>query len=125
MSDEGDLSSIGAPVNDLHGAPTAVELVESVREWLELEVVDSVDGRLRFHTRVAANVLAMVERELELGGEQRVAHGTRLAGLGVADDAELAAAIRTGELDDQLDVVRDVVRASVEAKLAVANPRYA
>ena len=96
-----------------------------MREWLERDVATSVDGRLKFHTRVAVNVLAMVERELELGDGQRTEHAARLADLGVASDAELAAAIRSGQLDDRLDEVRSVVRESVAAKLAVANPRYA
>ena len=50
-----------------HDAPTAIELLESVREWLDREVIPSTDGRLRFHARVASNVLGMVEREIELG----------------------------------------------------------
>ena len=53
-----------------------------------------------------------------------MAHAERLATLGVADDAELAAAIRSGALDDRLDDVRAVVWAGVRAKLAVANPDY-
>lgn len=125
MSNERKTPGVGSTVSDLHGAPTAAELVEAVREWLERDVATSVDGRLKFHTRVAVNVLATVERELELGDEQRVAHAARLSELGVADDAELAAAIRNGDLDDRLDQVRRAVRQSVEAKLAVANPRYA
>jgi len=125
VSDERTTPAVGSPVSDLHGAPTAAELVEAVREWLERDVAGSVEGRLKFHTRVAVNVLAMVERELELGDVQRAAHVVRLGEFGVADDAELAAAIRNGDLDDRLDDVREAVRASVEAKLAVANPRYA
>ncbi|MEZ5258335.1 MAG: DUF6285 domain-containing protein [Ilumatobacteraceae bacterium] len=67
----------------------------------------------------------MVERELELGPDQAAAHAARLAQLGVADDAELAAAIRDGRLDDRIDEVRALVKASVDDKLAVANPKYA
>ena len=44
--------------------------------------------------------------------------------LGVADDAALAAAIRSGELDDRMDEVRALVWQSVRDKLAVANPKY-
>ena len=111
------------PVNP-HDVPTARELVEAVREWLERDVAPVTDGRLRFHTRVASNVLAMVERELELGDAQARAHGERLATLGMADDTELAAAIRSGELDDRLDEVRSVLRDAVTDKLRVANPKY-
>jgi hypothetical protein len=107
-----------------HDVPTMAEMVEAVREWLERDVMTSGEARLRFHGRVAANMLAMVERELELGPAQAAAHAERLAALGVADDRELASAIRTGALDDRLDEVRATVRASVIAKLEVANPRY-
>jgi hypothetical protein len=108
-----------------HDLPTAAQLLEAVREWLERDVVGGTTGRMQFHGRVAVNVLAMVERELELGPDQARAHQERLSSLGVADDAELAARIRAGDLDDRLDEVRAVVWATVQDKLAVANPRYA
>jgi hypothetical protein len=108
-----------------HDVPTAAELLEAVREWLERDVMTATTGRLQFHARVAVNVLAMVERELAAGPAQALAHQARLDALGVADEAELAAAIRSGALDDRLDEVRAAVRASVLDKLAVANPRYA
>jgi hypothetical protein len=107
-----------------HDAPSAAQLVEAVREWLEREVMTTTEGRLRFHARVAANVLAMVERELELGADQAARHRARLDLLGVSDDAELAERIRSGVLDDRLDEVRQLVRASVIDKLEVANPSY-
>lgn len=111
------------PVNP-HDVPTAAQLVESVREWLERDVSTATEGRLKFHTRVAINVLAMVERELELGGDHAASHGARLAQLGMADDAELAAAIRSGDLDDRLEEVRALLSDTVADKLAVANPKY-
>jgi len=107
-----------------HDVPSAEQLLEAVREWLERDIMPAVDGRLRFHARVAANVLAIVERELALGPEQAEAHRERLAGLGVTDEADLAARIRAGEMDDRLDEVKVVVWATVRDKLAVANPRY-
>ncbi len=107
-----------------HDRPTAGELLESVREWLEREVTPATEGRLRFHARVAANVLAIVERELELGAAHAEAHAARLDQLGVSSDAELAAAIRRGDLDDRYDEVKALVWATVRDKLAVANPRY-
>jgi hypothetical protein len=100
------------------------ELIESVREWLQSDVLPATDGRLQFHARVAINALSIVERELVLGPAQEVAHLDRLQVLGVADDAALAASIRSGELDDRLDEVRVLVWQSVRDKLAVANPKY-
>ncbi|MCU1460048.1 MAG: hypothetical protein JWO37_123 [Acidimicrobiales bacterium] len=107
-----------------HDAPSAAELVAAVREFLEGDVMEATDGRVRFHARVAANALSMVERELALGPGQRADHAAALASLGVADEAELAAAIRSGRLDDRLAEVTAVVRATVRAKLEVANPSY-
>ena len=108
----------------LHDMPSAEALVESVREWLERDVMAGTTGRLQFHTRVAINVLSMVERELREGTAQEVEHCARLAQLGCADDAELAQRIRDGELDDRIAEVRELVWADVRAKLAVANPKY-
>lgn len=107
-----------------HDRPTAGELVEAVREFLERDVLPATDGRVAFHARVAVNVLGMVERELRLGPSQAAEHREGLHDLGVADEAELAAAIRRGELDDRRDEVLAVLRATVRAKLEVANPRY-
>ncbi|WP_420453435.1 DUF6285 domain-containing protein [Ilumatobacter sp.] len=107
-----------------HDAPDIGELVEAVREWLERDVMEATEGRLRFHARVAVNVLAIVERELELGPEQAERHRTRLASIGVADDADLAAAIRRDDLPADLADVLSVLRAAVDDKLDVANPRY-
>jgi hypothetical protein len=107
-----------------HGVPTPAELLEAVREFLEDEVMPGTEGRLRFHARVAANVVGQIERELALGPALAVAHAERLAALGFADDAELAQAIREGALDDRMDEVVAALRAAAVDKLRIANPRY-
>lgn len=107
-----------------HDAPNAIELLEAVREWIDTDVIPSTDGRLRFHARVASNVLAMIEREIELGPAQARAHEHRLGVLGVADDTELAAAIRDRRFDDRADELRSLLADMVADKLAVANPGY-
>jgi hypothetical protein len=108
-----------------HDRPTAAELLDAVQEYLDRDVAEATTGRVRFHARVASNVVATVAREIELGPAQAVAHRERLAALGFADDAALAAAIRSGGLDDRYDEVKAAVWASVADKLAVANPTYA
>ncbi|HXB48465.1 MAG TPA: phosphotransferase [Streptosporangiaceae bacterium] len=50
-----------------HGRPTASELLEAVREYLLGSVMPATTGQLAFHARVAANALAIVARELDLG----------------------------------------------------------
>ncbi len=94
-----------------------------VREFLEHDVRNATDGRVRFHARVAANVLAMVERELADGDGQRSQHADRLAALGMSDDAELAAAIRSGAVDVEPALVDALWQATL-AKVRVANPDY-
>ncbi len=110
--------------DDPHDVPTAAQLLEAVREFLEGDVMAATEGRVRFHARVAANVVAIVERQLALGPAQAAEHAERLAALGVADEAELAAAIRSGALDDRYAEVKALVQATVADKLRVANPRY-
>ncbi len=107
-----------------HDAPNAAELLVAVREWIQRDLIPATDGRLRFHARVASNVLAMVEREIALGGAHAAAHEARLRRLGVADDAELAAAIRDRRFDDRSDELRELLADMVADKLAVANPTY-
>ena len=107
-----------------HDVPSAGELVEAVREFLERDVMAATEGRVQFHARVAVNVLKMVERELAMGDEQADTHAARLATLGVSSEKELAEKIAAGELDDRLADVVAVVRATVADKLAVANPKY-
>ncbi|MFB9893810.1 DUF6285 domain-containing protein [Planobispora takensis] len=109
------------PRDGPHDVPSAARLVAAVRDFLESDVLPAVEGRVRFHTRVAVNVLGMVERELALGPEQAAAHARRLGELGFASEAELAAAVRGG-LDHPALVA--ALTESVRAKLAVANPAY-
>lgn len=107
-----------------HDAPSMAALIEAVREWIAADVVDASEGRLRFHARVAANMLGMVERELEFGEAQAAAHRDRLDALGVADDAELSRRIRSGDFDDRAAELRAQLRVSIVDKLRVANPAY-
>jgi hypothetical protein len=111
--------------------PTAAELVEAVREFLESEIFPAVEGRKRFHTRVAMNVLAIVQRELEEAPAADARERARLAGLmpGVTGslgelNAELATRIREGSLDTGREDLVEHLRATVRDKLAIANPRY-
>lgn len=120
----GPSSTNPVPEDGLYGRPTAGELVEAVREWVDRDVRSATEGRVSFHARVAVNALAMVERELALGPAHRSAHAERLASLGCDSDDDLAARIRSGSLDDRAEEIRAAVGASVRDKLAVANPRW-
>ena len=119
------------PEAGLQDRPTAAELLEAVREFLETDVMTATEGRTSFHTRVAVNALGIVERELLLGPAVDAPVHERLARLLGDDDAppraliaELAARIRDRSLDEQHDEVVAAVVDLVRAKLTVANPRY-
>ena len=124
--------------------PTAIELLSAVREFLERDVLPDLEGRKRFHGLVAANVLAIVARELDQEESALVAEWQRLRDLLAVDErtppgriAGLRAAvreltvrlverIRAGDADQGPfgDAVRAHVRMSVVEKLRIANPKY-
>ncbi|MGA8545673.1 MAG: DUF6285 domain-containing protein [Mycobacterium sp.] len=105
-----------------HGRPTAAELVAAVAEFLETDVRESTSGQVNFHARVAANVLRIVERELLAGSADDVTDA--LADIGFDDEAQLAAAIRAGDLDGCTDQLKSALRALVSHRLSVAHPGY-
>ncbi|MCP9274590.1 DUF6285 domain-containing protein [Mycolicibacterium arenosum] len=100
-----------------YGRPTAAELVAAVAEFLETDVKAGTIGAVNFHSRVAANVLRTVERELL---DDRADPDL----LGYPDEAGLAAAIRRGEFDDRESDVLPVLRGIVLHRLAVSHPGY-
>jgi aminoglycoside phosphotransferase (APT) family kinase protein len=105
------------------GRPTAAELVEAVREYLD-GAMEAGEGAARFEARVARNALGVVERELHLGPAIAAAHAARLAALGFADDAALAAALRGGALDADWEQVAPALAATARDQVLVANPTY-
>ncbi|MGO4443505.1 DUF6285 domain-containing protein [Mycobacterium sp. 2YAF39] len=110
-------------MSGLYGRPTAAELIAAVADFLDNDVRGAIEGPVNFHARVAANVLRIVERELLDGPADDVA--TALDGLGYSGEAELAMAIRAGDLDDRPDEVLSCLRTIVRRRLDVAHPGYA
>jgi hypothetical protein len=128
----------------MNDRPSAEELIEAVRGFLEAELVPALtDQRLRFQALIAASVLAIAGRELRTEEERLWAEWHWLAErLGLADPppsrlVELRAAVRQGNAllceriqagayDDPAAFRRLAaeLRQAVLAKLEVANPRY-
>jgi len=110
--------------------PTAAELLDAVAGFLEEDVAPLLDARLRFHARVAINVLRILQREGELGPSQLARQREVLAALLGRDAevpelwAELASAIRDGDFDRREAELLPALREITEQKLAIANPRY-
>ena len=104
--------------------PDALELLDSVSDFLTQEVMEAVEGQLAFHVRVAANALRIAAREIRAAPESGAAHAERLSRFGCADDAELVQAIRSGALDDREAELGVELRRMVWDKIQVTNPRY-
>ncbi|MDH3687589.1 MAG: DUF6285 domain-containing protein [Myxococcales bacterium] len=69
----------------MNDEPRAEELLRAVERFLEQEVVGRLEGVPRFHARVAANVVAMVAREIETQDEHLRGEWDRLTEL-LGDD---------------------------------------
>ncbi len=124
--------------------PTAAELVEAVCHLLEAEVVPALaDQRLRFQTLVAANVLAIVGRELGTADvDVRLVWDKLAALLGKTDappthprdwhaavgqlNEELCQRIRSGHDDEpaRFKELLTQLRPLIVRKLEIANPRF-
>lgn len=125
--------------------PDARELVEAIADFIEREIIPKLDDpRLRFRALIAANVLAIVHRELAAGDAPLRAEWKQLAvllnqrGLEAprgdeelkrdirAMTQELAAQIRAGQVDEEsrYRAAFEFVEAMVIEKLKIANPRH-
>ena len=113
-----------APIEGLHGRPSAEELLQAVREFLTEQVMPSTEGSLSFHARVASNVIAMVERELVLGPHQDQQRATSLREFGVGSERELAASIRSGGFSENRVALLELLADGVLSSLLVARPTY-
>jgi hypothetical protein len=125
---------------DVQPRPTAAELLASVAELLEREVVPALDGPLQHHARVAASLVAIVERELrlaqaaaskELAATQRVLADAHADGGAPPSDLEharsqLAVALRAGMADDPVVAasVWEVLMGVARDDLSISKPGH-
>ncbi len=108
----------------VYGRPTLSELIAAVRESLADAAAGKGPVPSGYGARVAANALAIAERELARGAADQRAYDSVLARLGAADEAALAAQIRAGYRDHELAEIAGLLRGIVAARLAVAHPGY-
>lgn len=99
----------------LLGRPDAVTLLTALRHTL--------DRRGGYEDKVAGRVIDNVCREISLGASIRAQVSQRLRDADVDSEQQLAEWIRQhpGQLNDK---TREAVRAGVEARLHIWNPRY-
>lgn len=111
--------------------PSGDKLLEAVIRFLRDEVLPELDGAASFRTRVAANALDLVRREI--AGKSVIAtdEHERLARLlghdGDLDtlNAELCSAIRDGAVTLATPGLSDHLWATTLDKLAIEQPTYA
>jgi hypothetical protein len=116
---------------------SAAELLAGVEKFLRDDVLPQLSGGNVYKCRVAANILAIVQRELaqgpgadrdELVGLENLLDRTseQSSTAAALDDlnAELCAKIRSGELDSQNSEVMEHIWKTVLNKVAIANPKY-
>ncbi len=96
----------------MNDRPDAVELLNAVRDFVEGELVPRLSGRERYHARVAANVVAIVAREIECEEDQLLAEWRRLGTL--LDDPGPAPA-RRRELRDGVRARSEVLVERIRA----------
>lgn len=111
--------------------PTAAELTEAIREYLEQKVQPELTGALAYENRVAINLLKILERQLQNAESLQRQEQERLRTLlhhdgDVADlNAELCAGIGRGDFDARHGELFDHLFRSTLGKLAIDSPRYA
>ena len=111
--------------------PSALELLQAVRSFIQDQAIPRLEGRAAFHARIAVNALAILERGLEHGPGQDAAERQRLEALldrtGGLDELnrELCRQIRAGEASLDTPGLAEHLRETTLAKLAVDQPRYA
>lgn len=118
----------------MQNEPDAADLLAIVAEVLADEVVPKLTGATQHHARVAANLVAIVERELRIADDNDAHEWERLRGLlgdTCPDDlraarAALDTSLRAGLGDDPgrfTEIWSDLLDA-VRRDLAVCKPGY-
>jgi aminoglycoside phosphotransferase (APT) family kinase protein len=102
-----------APLSDEFGLPSAHALLLAVQRFIEHDVMGATTGRVQFHSRVAANAIGIVARQL----------AAQPLGVQPPDSQRLAA---TGGAADGASGPADVaaMAAATVARVAVSNPAY-
>jgi hypothetical protein len=110
--------------------PEATLLLKAAVKYLENDLLPTLDGFHRFKTRVTANALNIVYRELAMREEQEVEERKRLVDL-IGHDGdveelsrELCDKIRSGAFDLDDPKMRDHVRQSLKDALEINNPKW-
>lgn len=115
----------------MHDAPSAKELIEAVKSFIDKTAMVQLTGHAAFHARVASNALATVLRELEQRPEAEAAERERLQGLLGAEaqdvgllNRQLCEEIRAGRVDLATPGLLTHLKSTTIAQLSVDQPGY-
>ena len=106
----------------------ANELLTAIQNFLREDVLPQLDGFSAYNTRIAANSLAIVGRELELGGDLVKLDNAIAENLGIDQGKgpvtqQIARMLRDGDLE--LDTrLLDYFKQRALKSLEIDNPRY-
>jgi len=110
--------------------PRTDELLVSVRDFLRNDVMDETTGRANFLSRVAANSLDIVLRELTLGPIHQALELDRLQVLLQSDEGldalkrRLVTGLRDGQISLDNEALQNHLRQTVVNQIAIDQPRY-
>lgn len=110
--------------------PSAPDILAVVRDFLETKVLSATQDETQFNVRIAANLLATVERELRIGPQADAQEVERLGALVGPDGSlaernqRLAQAIRNGETTWTDDELLDHLRRTTHDALRINNPKW-
>lgn len=115
----------------MHDAPSAKELIEAVKSFIDKTAMVQLSGRAAFHARVASNALATVLRELEQRPEAETAERARLQALLASQEQDVARLnrtlcdeIRAGRVDLATPGLLTHLKSTTIAQLSVDQPGY-
>lgn len=110
--------------------PTLAEIVAAAREFIETKAIPELTGHTAFHARVAANALAIAERELAEGPASAAAELARLKALlgrdGTLDQLNraLSARIAAGDITLETPGLAEHLKKTTLDKVAIDQPSY-
>lgn len=110
--------------------PTLAEIVIAAREFLENKAMPELTGRTAFHARVAANALAIAEREITIGPAAAEQEQARLELLlqrrGSLDELnrDLCGRIAAGQMTLQTPGLAEHLRLTTIDKVRIDQPNY-
>ncbi|MGE6699211.1 DUF6285 domain-containing protein [Hyphomonas sp. NPDC076900] len=115
----------------MHDAPSAKELIEAVKSFLDKTAMVQLQGHAAFHARVASNALATVLREMEQRPGAEARERDRLQALLKSDEADvgklnrqLCEEIRTKRVDLSTPGLLTHLKSTTIDQLSVDQPGY-